>query len=214
VPEYDAFGREIGDDPLAALREATVAEPRAEPADERATPVPVAAEPAAFEPPVVARPRRRRRLVRAPFLVLGLLVAAVGIVANVAVDQIERIEGGLEDVVVEPEPDGLGPDSMLREQNLAAVLALMRSSWQGRPLTLRVTPSRVDARLVGPGGRRARVRFVRGQGLRTSPLPGRGGTGIPYSRIDPAVPERLVRDDGRRVRFVRFDRAGWRARFR
>ena len=38
--------------------------------------------------------------------------------------------------------------------------------------------------------------------------------GIAYDRIDPTVPEQLVRDDGRVVRFVRLDREGWRAFFR
>jgi hypothetical protein len=220
VPEYDAFGREIGADPLAALRDATVAEPRREPVaeprpDAVAEPRPeLAAEPIAAEP-VVARPRRvrsrRRGLLLTPIIALGLLVAAVGMFAGVAVD---RIESGLEDAIVEPEPAGLGPDSMLRARNLAAVLDLVQSSWKGRPLTVVVTPNRVDVRLVGPEGRRAFVRFVRGNGLRTRPLPGRGGTGIPYSRINATIPERLVREDPRRIRFVRLDRDGWEARFR
>ena len=204
MPEYDAFGREIGEDPLAALRDATIAEPRPAPVTE-----PVAAE------PVVARPRRvrrrRRGLVLTPIIVLGLLVATVGMLAGVAAD---RIESGLSDPIIEPEPAGLGPDSMLRARNLAAVLDLVQSSWKGRPLTVVVTPNRVDVRLVGPEGRRAFVRVVRGKGLQTRPLPGRGGTGIPYARINATIPERLVREDPRRIRYVRLDRGGWEARFR
>jgi hypothetical protein len=211
VPEYDAFGREIGEDPLAALREATVAEPRAKP--EPVVAEPVAAEPVAAEP-VAARPRRARRrrgLVLTPIIALGILVAAVGMLATMAVDGIEQ---GIVDVPVVPEPDGLGPDSMLRARNLAAVLDLVQSSWKGRPLTVVVTPNRVDVRLVGPGGRRAFVRVVRGKGLRTRPLPGRGGAGIPYARINATIPERLVREDPRPIRYVRLDRDGWEARFR
>lgn len=218
VPEYDAFGREIGEDPLVALREATVAEPRSEPVVAE----PVAAAPVAAEPepvaagPVVSRPRhtRPRRSVRlTPVIVLAVLIVAFGMVASVAVN---RIESGLDAVIVQPEPEpaGLGPDSMLRARNLALALEMLRASGYGRPLTLRVTPARVDARLVGPSGRRTLVRIARGQGLQARPLPGRGGTGIPYTRINATVPERLVREDGRRVRFVRLDRDGWRARFR
>jgi hypothetical protein len=102
VPEYDAFGREIGEDPLAALRDATVeakpaeaaedeaprtearvAPPAAEPpaAEPRLAPppaaaltsVPPAAEPR-FAPPAPPRPRFVRPRVRRRGSVAGLLV--------------------------------------------------------------------------------------------------------------------------------------------
>jgi hypothetical protein len=84
--------------------------------------------------------------------------------ADMAVDEIEQ---GLDDLVETQEPDGLGPSSMIRAANLAAALEQMRGSGLGRPLTLRVTPNRVDARLVAGNGRQSLVRVTAQQQLRT-----------------------------------------------
>ncbi len=215
MPEYDAFGREIGDDPLAALRDATLPVPvEKPPVVER--PEAVVAEPPEPEPaPQFVRPRRRRRRgFFAPFIVFGALIAILGVIANVAVDEIEQ---GLDDLVETQEPDGLGPSSMIRAANLAAALEQMRGSGLGRPLTLRVTPNRVDARLVAGNGRQSLVRVTAEQELRTVGTRAGGGAGIPYARIDVTAPERLTREadeQRRRIRFLRLDRSGWRAVYR
>jgi hypothetical protein len=273
VPEYDAFGREIGEDPLAALREATAP---AKPAPEPARPESVVADPAGLESvatdpaglesvadparpesvvadparpesvvsepvhpeaiarpvrpeavvaeppkpaPVAARPqfvrpRRRRRGGFAGLIVIVGLIGLLGLLGNFAAD---RIESGLEGIVVTEEPAGVGPASMIRSANLSAALAQMRESGLGRPLTLRVTPSRVDARLVDRNGRVAVVQVTAEQQLRTVRTGGKSGdrAGIAYSRIDVTAPERLVREaEGRRIRHLRLDRFGWRAYFR
>ena len=227
MPEYDAFGREIGEDPLAALREATVAEPAAKPAPAApepavagppTKPAPATPEAVVAQPPVVARPqfvrpRRRRRAGFTGLIVVVALIAVLGAFANVVVD---GIESGLEDLVETEEPAGLAPASMIRAANLETALEQMRDSGLGRPLTLRVGPNRVDARLVR-NGRVSVVRVGAGQKLRTlgTREAPRGRSGIDYVRIDPAVPERMVRDgEGRRIRFLRLDRFGWRAYFR
>jgi hypothetical protein len=208
VPEYDAFGREVGADPLAALRDATAPEFVVEPVEA------VVAEPVKPEPvPQFVRPtRRRRRVFLAPFIVFGALIAILGVAANVAVNE---IEGGLEDLV--ETPDDLGPSSMIRAANLSAALERMRGSGLGRPLTLRVTPNRVDARLVARNGRQSLVRVTAQQELRTVGTRPGGGAGIPYARIDVTAPERLAREadaERRRIRFLRLDRSGWRAVYR
>jgi hypothetical protein len=214
VPEYDAFGREIAEDPPAELRDATVAKPApaAKPAPEAVVAEPANPAPVAPRPQFV-RPRRRRR---GGFTVLIVIVALTGLLAalgNVAVD---RIESGIEDVVVTEEPSGLEPTSMIRSANLGAALEQMRASGLGRPLTLRVAPNRVDARLVAGNGRLSLVRVTRQHELRTlGTRQGARGRGIGYARIDPTVPERLVRDaEDRRIRYLRLDRYGWRAYFR
>jgi hypothetical protein len=224
VPEYDAFGREIGDDPLAALRDATappkperapdavVAEP--EPEAVTAGPEAVMAEPGpapVTEPPTFVRRRGRRPGAVAG---LGVIVALLGLlfaVGNVAVNE---IEGGLEDLAEIEEPTGLGPSSMIRQANLEAALEQLRGSGLGRPLILRVYPGRVDARLVAGNGRQSLVRVTAQHELRTLGSRQGHGRGIGYGQIDAAMPERLVRADGRPVRFVRLDRSGWRAFFR
>ena len=101
---------------------------------------------------------------------MGALVAVLGVFANVFVDEIEQ---GFDDLVETQEPGALRPSSMIRAANLAAALELMRGSGLGRPLTLRVTPNRVDARLVAGNGRQSLVRVTAQHDLRT--LDTRGG---------------------------------------
>jgi hypothetical protein len=206
VPEYDAFGREIGKDPLAALRDATA--PVAEPPPEA-----VVAEPEPVAEPTFVRPRRRRTNSVAA---LGAIVALAGVIAALGGAVIGEVQGGLDDPVVIEEPAGLGPPSMIRGQNLAAALEQLRESGLGRPVTLRAYPSRVDARLVAGNGRLSLVRVTAQHELRTlGTREGASARGISYDRIDPTVPERLVRADERRViRFVWLDREGWHAVFR
>jgi hypothetical protein len=236
VPEYDAFGREIGEDPLAALREATApvpakaakAEPDVTPARgvgrHEATPArpeTVVAEPQ--PPPVAARPRfvrpRSRRL--GGFASLIVVVALTGGVGLLAGAGVTRIEGGIEDVLVEPEPAprGLERASMLREPNVEIALHALRRSGLGRPLTLRVAPGWVDAQLVVRSGRLSLVRFTAQHDLRTLDQRdgARYGATVAYQRIDTATPERLVRgadEPARRIQYVLLDRRGWRAYFR
>src|SRR4051794_734464 len=84
VPEYDAFGREIGEDPLQGFRDPVA--PRPEPA-----PVVAAPEPVEFVPP---RRRRRRGSARLMVILAGLGVALYA-VGSVGV----KVEGGIQDVV-------------------------------------------------------------------------------------------------------------------
>ena len=206
MPEYDAFGREIGKDPLAALRDATA--PVAEPPPEA-----VVAEPEPVAEPTFARPRRRRTN---GIGALGAIVALAGVIAALGGAVIGEVQGGLDDPGVIEEPAGLGPPSMIRGQNLAAALEQLRESGLGRPVTLRAYPSRVDARLVAGNGRLSLVRVTAQHELRTlGTREGASARGISYDRIDPTVPERLVRgDEGRVIRFVRLDGEGWHAVFR
>ena len=107
---------------------------------------------------------------------------------------------------------------MIRAANLSAALEQMRGSGLGRPLTMRVTPSRVDARLVAGNGQLSLVRVTAQHELRTlGTREGGRGSGIPYAKIDVTAPERLVREGdakGRQIRYLRLDRFGWRAYYR
>jgi hypothetical protein len=204
VPEYDAFGREIGDDPLAGLRDAVNPPPP--------KPQPVAAQPEAVfaasdpEPAVAApprpqfvRPRRRRRGGLAGLLLIVSIVAAIGIVGNAAV---EKGNDFIEQITPEqlappeegPPPTGLQADSLIREENFADALNALVMSRKGEPLSIRVAPERIDASLVR-GRRLHQVQITPDGALRelaTTEAPGNLHP-VAFSKIDPAAPERLTR---------------------
>jgi len=122
MPEYDAFGREIGEDPLAAWRAAEPAakpqpEPEPEPAAAQApadppvpTPAPpaptpdpalappappVTASPTRREPPPSARIRRRRpRVVSRLILLLVVVVAAANLIGGAA----DKVKDAVDDL--------------------------------------------------------------------------------------------------------------------
>jgi hypothetical protein len=207
VPEYDAFGREIGEDPLTAFRapakpetapaappakpEAAAAAPAAKP---EANPEPVAVEAAA--PPqrleFVRPPRRRRRGGVASLLVVVAIVAGIGLVGNATVEQGNDVIKRITPDVVTP-PAGLQAPSLIRQDNFAAALKTMSDAGLGRPASIRVAPERIDATLV-KGGRFHQVQITPGGELReigTGSAPPRPA--VAYAAIDPAAPERLTR---------------------
>ena len=239
MPEYDAFGREIGEDPLAAFREATnpapprPETPRAEPAGgESASPraetvaagdadalaawsgprggaaAPEAAGGAAPServsppPPRLSRPRRtivrRRRGGLAGLIVVAIVLAGVGLVANSAVEQGRDIIRRIQPPLAEPAPTGLQARSLVRAENFRNALDTLAGAGLGRPTSIRIAPERVDAELIKdgqvhnvqitPDGRLKD--FGSGPGI---------GTPFAFKAIDPTAPERLVRRGANRA---------------
>ena len=212
MPEHDAFGRPIGEDPLASLRDATepAAAPRVEPVEAlepEAAPEPEVAtrepEPVAAPRPEFVRPRRRRRGGVVLLLVLAIVVVAAvpAVVGVIATDVRDQVEGVLPNAVrAVPPPVGLERDSMIRRDNFAAALDTLRQADLGRPALLRVAPERVDATLVD--GRRMRQVQVRFDGdLQRFSTTETGATpeATTFGRIDPRAPARLVREGARRL---------------
>jgi hypothetical protein len=215
VPKYDAFGREIGDDPLKSLREVSnpvpaeetsrveVSAPEAEPETEAWSgtrePEPDPQRIVVAAPPEFVRPRRRRRGFPA-FLVLGVIVAAVGLVANSAVEKGENLIDDISTALPEaaepeeqaPPPVGLEPDSLIREDNFAAALKTLADSGLGRPTALRIAPERIDTQLLE--GNTLHIVQITPDG-ELHEFGSSEGTGRPlaFKAIDPAAPERLVR---------------------
>jgi hypothetical protein len=203
VPEHDAFGRPVDEDPLAALRGAT--EPAPEPSSAAAQPSSAATEPAppppspATAPAAFVRPRRRPGPGIIVVLVVVLLVAG-SVPALVAIggdvgDRIEellppevRIEGAAQP------PRGLQRASMIRRANFAAAMETLERARLGRPATLRVAAERIDATLVVGRRRMNQVQIgFDGELRRVGTSAGAPQATIGYGRIDPAAPERLVR---------------------
>ena len=215
MPKYDAFGREIGDDPLKNLRETTNPVPAETPQVDVAAPEDEteawsgAHEPEAepqqivIAPPEFVRPRRRRRGFPV-ILVLGVIVAGIALAANSVVDEgtdlIDRAIPELPDVNVDvdaaapeaPPPVGLEPDSLIREDNFAAALKTLAGSGLGRPTSLRIAPDRIDAQLLE--GKTLHIVQITPDGeLHEFGSSQGAGRPIAFKAIDPSAPERLVR---------------------
>jgi hypothetical protein len=194
VPEHDAFGRPVGEDPLASLRGAT--EPSVEPAPAQPP------RPAPAPPVVVRRRRRRGGIVAFLLLAMTLLVAVPVVVVVVAENVRDEVEGLLPDAVeTSPPPAGLDADSMIRRGNFADALTALRRIELGRPALLRVAADRIDARLVSGAGRvsQVQVRFDGSVERISTGEPGAAMPTIRFSRIDPGAPQRLVRRGARRA---------------
>jgi hypothetical protein len=208
VPKYDAFGREIGDDPLAGLRDevaqpqpvdATVAEPEPEPAPgAEPEPAPVAEPEPVFVPrpprAEVARPRRRRSRGLAGLLVVAAVIGAAGLATNSAVEQGSDIIDSITPQEAPPAPVGVQGRSLIRRANFAAALETLQGAGVGRPMMLRVAPDRIDATVV-KDGKLHQLQLTADGELRElgSGTAGATRATVGYGAIDAAAPERLTR---------------------
>jgi hypothetical protein len=209
VPEYDAFGREIGEDTLAGLGGGE--EPaRAARAPQVAPPEPARATfkaPAAGAP--VARIRRRSGVGCLVALIALTAFAAVPIVALVGV--VRSVEDTFDSprfdppsvpapVVPEPPaepPTGISGRSMVARGNFGKALA--RLDGMGRVTSIRLSPDRVDAQFVkGSRQRSAEVGFEGELSRGPATAGGSGVATIALSQIDRAAPSRLVRGSAAR----------------
>lgn len=178
MPEYDAFGREIGENTLSGLGGESAArtpppsettetpepsvtqEPRAMQSFE--TPEPQPAQVATRNVPVTFAPRRRRRsggawlvgLVIAGALAAGPVVGIVSLVDD-AGDAIDDITGAIESapgLTDEPRsakpPTGLTGASMVAQANFRKALRRMESAGMRRASYIRLAPERLDAQVV------------------------------------------------------------------
>lgn len=192
MAETDAFGRSKDEDPLAAMGWASdvAAPPGAGPAE---------VAPPEGEP----RRRRRRRGAGCAFALLVLLfVASVGtILALTAVDAVDepvdRVPTAPPRAAGDParSPVGLEGRSLLRRENLAPALRRLRRLTGSEPL--RLVRLDADGLLVqtDAGGGRTRLASATagGEASVLSTTPGGRGRTFPWSRVDPAAPERIVR---------------------
>jgi hypothetical protein len=202
VPEYDAFGREVGANTLSGLGSGapTRAAPEAE-----AAPVETP-EPA----PSPLRPPRRRRRRGAGFVALFVLVIVLAPLAIGGLAIFSAVDGATDAVrrgvatIAAPEvsaapavpPKGVSGRSLVRRDHFAAALAKLSGS-ELRLTHLRLAPARIDAQLLTRGGRLRSVQVLPGGATqRLGPDSGSGfdSTGtIPISRLDPRAPQRLAR---------------------
>ncbi len=138
--------------------------------------------------------------------IFGLLIAGiVGLVSSVDV-KTGGVSGGTITTAPEqakPAPKGLAAGSLVRPANLAAALKEIRTSGGGKLTHLKVAPERIDAQLLTPAGRLRSVQIKPGGQLeRFGPDSGPGfdqSSTIPFSRLNPAAPQRLARAGAERI---------------
>ena len=194
MPEYDAFGREIGEDTLSQWKQGSSALPPSEPAPQRpATPAPAAvtagdplgspvaaqaalpqaAAPQARRPPAfdpgLRRRRRRRRGTK-----LGLLLVVGWIAFNLVGTLVDKVEEAARTITVPnlsppapaEVPTGLGAGSLLRPAEFERALGDIRRRDIGRLQHLRVAPERIDATLHTPRSTLVNVQVSTADGFR------------------------------------------------
>jgi hypothetical protein len=224
VPEYDAFGREVGEDTLGQWRQGSGAlpEPERPPPEPRATPTPAptpaavtAGDPlggTAAPAPRASAPRvRRRGRRRGGKLILLLVVGYLGfqLIGGLA-DRVRDVADTITVPKLSPptpptpaeQPTGLGPRSLLRPAAFERALADIRRRDIGRLENLRVAPERIDATLITRRGTLVNVQVSATEGYRRFSESGPGFTAtdpIAFGRLDPNAPRRLTRAAAERL---------------
>ena len=221
MPEYDAFGREVGEDTLSEWRQGSSGlPPPPEPAQRRppvtaapsvvtaGDPLGTATVPAA--PPTTRRapglPRRRRRRGSKLVVLLVLGWVAFNLIGNLA-GEVEDAARTITVPKLSPptpaeQPTGLGPGSLLRPAGFSRALADIRRRDIGRLQNLRVAPERIDATLFTPRGTLVNVQVSATEGYRKFSESGPGFTAsdtVRYGQLDPRAPQRLTRAAAERL---------------
>ena len=226
MPEYDAFGREIGEDTLAGWRTGSGAlPPQPAPAPPQAAPpqaAPQQAAPqqAAARPPVVPQtrrerkqpsfgglgaPRKRRRGIR---LVVLLILAWVtfNVISGIAgkVDEVARTitVPNLSPPEAAKAPVGLEQGSLLRPAKFREAIAQIRRRGGGKLQNLRVAPERIDATLISDRGTLINVQVSATEGYRRFSESGPGFTAsdaVPFGKLDARIPRKVTRAAAERV---------------
>ena len=198
MAETDPFGRQKGEDPLAAMGW-SAGETAA--AETRATEV---------EAPSVPTARRRsNRGCATAVVTVGFLIAAFAVVVpNVldAIDTVEEIDDAIPTLPSAPPapsgrdgraPQGLEARSMLRRDNLEPALrALRRATGAGRVGLIRIDAKSVLVTTLLSGNRRRLARATwdgEPTVLQTGPAGGVAGAAFAWSEVDAAAPGRIVR---------------------
>ena len=228
MPEYDAFGREIGEDTLSQWKQGSSALPSEPAAQRSATPAPAAvtagdplgspaAAQAALPQAAPSRPRntrafdpgpQRRRRRRGTKLVLLLVAGWVGF--NLIGTLADKVEDAARTITVPnlsppapaEQPTGLGAGSLLRPAAFQRALGDIRRRDIGRLQHLRVAPERIDATLHTPKSTLVNVQVSTADGFQrfSESSPGFPATNtITYGRLDPRAPQRLTRAAAERL---------------
>ena len=201
VPEYDAFGREIGEDTLQSWRQGSGAPPP-EPAPAEPQQPPRHARPQRVVFPSGFRPRRRRRGVRIIVLLvfLWILFNVISGIADRVDDVASTITIPSPNLVDPPRPAeppaGLDAGSLLRPAAFQRALAQIRRRGGGKLENLRVAPERIDATLITGRGTLVNVQVSATEGYRRFSESGPGFSAsdtVPFGKLDARIPQKVTR---------------------
>jgi hypothetical protein len=219
VPEYDAFGREIGENTLSGLGgDAPAAPPRAEPERPPEPPQVTFSVPQGAPVTVVPGVRKRRGgglgclvgLVILGAVVAGPIFAVVGIVGS-ASDAIDGVTDALDPETLNlpdaPVPDPPAPPtgvtgrSMIAKGNVADALRQLEQAGFTKVADVTIWPERFDAETVKGGKARHFVIHAEGGATPGDPSPANPARGtFAIAALDPGAPTRLVRNSVKRYR--------------
>lgn len=225
MPEYDAFGREVGEDTLQNWREGTGAQPPqpapAEPRRREAAPAavtagdPLGAPAASLRPPRQSgpprpafptgfRPHRRRRGVRSLVLLLVAGWILFNVISGIAgkVDEVARTIPSLSPPEAAKAPAGLEPGSLLRPAGFRKAIAQIRRRGGGKLENLRVAPERIDATLITGRGTLVNVQVSATEGYRRLSESGPGFSAsdtVPFGKLDARIPQKVTRAAAERL---------------
>jgi hypothetical protein len=184
LPEHDAFGRPVGEDPLGGLGWTS---PR--PAD----------------PPPPPRRRGGRGIAAAGVVV----AAALGGVALVAVGREDPAARVQLPAVRTAAPEAVGAAPLTRPDAFRAGLRILERDVPGRLQTLRVEDARIDV-TVGISGGRLRIAQLKAGAEAAQVFTTTGGGFprdglVPYEAVRADAPDRLIRGANRRLGKQRSD---------
>ena len=227
MPEYDAFGREIGEDTLQQWRQGSGPLPDdpapVPPKPPQPAPVSVSAgdplggpAPAPAAPPqqprervVVApgmRPRKRRRGMARLIVLLVFGWIAFNVISGIAgkVDEVARTITipNLSPPEAAKAPVGLEQGSLLRPAKFREAIAQIRRRGEGKLQNLRVAPERIDATLISDRGTLINVQVSATEGYRRFSESGPGFTAsdaVPFGKLDARIPRKVTRAAAERV---------------
>ena len=155
--------------------------------------------------PTVAAPRvkrRRPRVVSRLIILLVVLVVTGNLIAG-AVTKVQDTIDGIPDfkapgggAQAKPPPVGLQPGSLIRPAAFEKAMKKIQDRGLGRLQTLRLAPERINAALLTPRTTLVSVQLSHDGQFQQFGETG-GGFGnldtIPFPRLDPRAPQRLVR---------------------
>jgi hypothetical protein len=209
VPEHDAFGRPVGEDPLAGLGWSS------SPPDAAARPdaAPGASPPRPPAPPPVRRVRSGfagRLIAFAALLATVALVALTGLSAvDTSPVTIDRVSPVIPSAVAQEEQEGAGPGRPARvvplttPGGLRAGVRRLKRDVPGRLQSFRLEKRRIDVTVMLRGGRLRSARLLAdGEAAQILSATGAGfpaANSFSYGDLRPGAPARLIRTANTRL---------------